>query len=227
MREELNRTAPRRMARAAARCKLVIENYPEDRVEELPAVNNPEDASAGTRHVPFSRELYIERDDFLEDPAEEVLPARAGPRGAAALRVLRDLHRRREGRRRRDRRAALPLRPRHARRRLARRPQGEGHAALGVGARTRSPAEVRLYETLFTVEDPLDVAEGGDFTANLNPSSLEVVPARASSPRSPTPRPASCVQFERLGYFCADPDSHARARRSGTARSRCATPGRR
>ena len=132
VREDLNRRAPRAMA-VLRPLKVVIENYPEGPGRGAGGVEQPRGPPAGTRKVPFSRELYIERDDFMERAAEEVLPPGAGPRGAAALRLPRHVHERREGRRRRDRRAALHLRPGDARRRRARRPQGQGHDALGVG----------------------------------------------------------------------------------------------
>jgi glutaminyl-tRNA synthetase len=140
VREELNAHAPRAMA-VLNPLRVVIENYPEDRVEQLDAINNPEDPEMGTRKVPFSRVLYIERDDFLEDPPRKFF--RLAPGREVRLRyayfitctdvVLHHLHRRREGRLGRDRRAALHLRSRDARWRRARRSQGEGHAALGVG----------------------------------------------------------------------------------------------
>ena len=137
VRNVLNRTAPRRFA-VLDPLKVVIENYPEGQVEEMEVPNNPEDPSAGNRKVPFTRELWIERDDFMEEPAREVLPPGARPRSAAAVGVLRDLHRGREGRRRQGRRAALHLRPGDARRRRARRPPAQGHPPLGVGRSRRA-----------------------------------------------------------------------------------------
>ena len=136
--------------------KVVIDNYPEGQVEELEAVNNPEDAAAGTRKVPFSRVLYIEQDDFREDPPQKFF--RLAPGREVRLRyayfitctgVVKDAHRR-------GRRAALHLRSRHPRRRRPRRPQGEGHHPLGLRRRTPSPAEVRLYDRLFLKPDPDD-----------------------------------------------------------------------
>ena len=108
--------------------RVVIDNYPEGQVEELEAVNNPEDPAMGTRKVPFSRVLYIEQDDFREDPPKQLLPPVAGPGGAAALGLLRHLHRRGEGPGdRRVDRGPLHLRSRDPRRQRARRPQGERH----------------------------------------------------------------------------------------------------
>ena len=97
MREDLNKRAPRVMA-VLQPLKVVIDNYPEGQVEELEAVNNPEDPSAGTRKVPFSRVLYIEQDDFREDPPKKYLPPFAGQRSAAALRLLHQVHERGQGR---------------------------------------------------------------------------------------------------------------------------------
>ncbi len=133
IREDLNLRAPRVMA-VLNPVKVVIENYPEGHVEEVDVINNPEDPSAGTRKVPFSRELFIERDDFMENPPEEVLPAVAGQRSAAALRLFHQVHRGRErSGQRGDRRAQGDLRPGDTWRGLPGRPQGESDAALGVG----------------------------------------------------------------------------------------------
>ena len=113
--------------------KVVITNYPEGQAEELDAVNNPEDPSAGTRKVPFSRVLYIEQDDFIEVPPPKYFRLFPGHRSSAALRVLRPLHGRREGRRRQRDRSPLHLRPGHQGRRLAGQAQGESDDPLGVG----------------------------------------------------------------------------------------------
>ena len=132
VREDLNRRAPRAMA-VLRPLKLVLTNYPEGQSEEMEVVNHPDDPASGTREVPFSREILHRARRLHGGSAEEVLPARARPRSAPAQRLSRDLHRGRQGRRRRDRRAALHLRSGDARRRCARRPQGQGDAALGVG----------------------------------------------------------------------------------------------
>ena len=142
VREDLNRRAPRAMS-VLRPLKVVLTNYPDGQVEEMALVNNPEDPSAGTRQVPFSRELYIEARRLHGGAAEEVLPPRAGTRGAAPQRLSDHLHRGGEGCERRRRRVAVHLRSRHARRRRAGRAQGEGHAALGLGAacgRRRGPS---------------------------------------------------------------------------------------
>ncbi len=132
VRDVLNRTAPRRFA-VLQPLKVVIENYPEGQVEEMDVVNNPEDPSAGSRKVPFTRELWIERDDFMEDPPAKFFRLAPGPRGATAVRVLRDLPRGGEGRGRRGRGAALHVRPGHSGRRLARRPPAQGDPPLDLG----------------------------------------------------------------------------------------------
>ncbi len=204
VRDELNRTAPRAMA-VLEPLRVVIENYPEDRVEELEAVNNPEDPTAGTRKVPFARELYIERDDFLEDPPKKFF--RLAPGREVRLRyayfvtctdVVKD-----------ERGEVVELRCTYD-------PETRGGDAPDgrkvkgtlhwVAAPTAVEAEVRLYDVLFSAEDPADVPEGGDFHDGLNPDSLRAVtaflePGLASAPVG------SGFQFERLGYFCVDPDS--------------------
>ena len=132
IRDDLNRRSPRVMA-VLRPLKVVIENWPAGRVDELDAVNNPEDPAMGTRRVPFSGELWIEQDDFREVPPPKYFRLVARPRGAAALGLLRDVHRRREGRPRRGRRGAVHLRSRDPRRQRARRAEGEGHDPLGIG----------------------------------------------------------------------------------------------
>ncbi len=204
VREELNQTTLRRMA-VLRPLKVVIENYPEGEVEELPAVNNPEDESAGTRNVPFTRELYIEREDFLEDPPKKFF--RLAPGREVRLRyayfitcteVVKD--------------AAGNVELLRCRYDPATRggDAPDGRKVKGTlhwaSAPHSVPAEVRLYETLFSVEDPMDVPEGEPFTATLNPASLEVVRGARLEPALAGAAPGTCVQFERLGYFCADPD---------------------
>ena len=205
VREELNRTAPRRMA-VLRPLKLVIENYPEGESEELEAINNPEDSSAGSRKVPFSRELYIERDDFLEDPPKKFF--RLAPGREVRLRyayfvtcteVVKD-----------PAGEIVELRCRYD---PATRggDAPDGRKVKGtlhwVSAPHALEAEVRLYGPLFSVEDPLDVPEGADFKAHLAPDSLEAVADARLEPALGEAGPGSAVQFERLGYFAADPDS--------------------
>ena len=177
-------------------------------VEEVDVINNPEDPAAGTRKVPFSRVLYIEQDDFKEDPPKKFFRLCAGPRGPAALRLLHHLHRRGQGRRRRGRRAAVHLRSGHARRRCARRPQGEGDAALGLGRACRCRS--RCGSTIGCSRSKIRkrAAEGKTFLDYLNPAlarGAERLPGRAEPGGRAVSRAA--FQFERLGYFCVDPDS--------------------
>ncbi len=209
VREELNRTAPRAMA-VLHPLRVVIENYPEDQEEELEAINNPEDPSMGTRRVPFSRELYIERDDFLEDPPKKF--HRLAPGREVRLRyayfvtctaVVKDA----EG-------EVVELRcsddpaTRGGDAPDGRKVKGTLH---WVSASHALDAQVRLYDTLFAREDPLNVAEGEDFRASLNPESLVVLESCKLEPSLALARPERAVQFERLGYFCADPDGSADA----------------
>ena len=229
VREDLNRRAPRAMA-VLRPLRVVIENYPEGQVEEFEAVNNPEDAGAGTRQVPFSRVLYIEQRRLPRGAAEEVLPPGARPRGAAALRVLRHVHRRGEGRARRGRRAALHLRSR--RRAAAMRRDGRKVKAtlhwVSAAARASRP-RCALYDRLFTVENPSAEKDGTDFTTLPQPGVARAC-CRRQGRAEPRRRadPGARLQFERLGYFCVDADSTPAGRaRSSTARSRCGTAGRR
>ena len=205
VREELNRTAPRRMA-VLHPLKLVIENYPEGRVEQLDAVNNPEDPSAGSREVPFTRELYIEREDFLEDPPKKffrLAPGREVRLRYAYFVTCTDVVKDAAG-------EIVELRctydpaTRGGDAPDGRKVKGTLH---WVSASESIPAEVRLYSTLFSVEDPLDVPEGADFTASLAPDSLEVVSGARLEPALVGAGPGTRVQFERMGYFCVDPDA--------------------
>ena len=203
VREHLNRTTPRVMA-VLRPLKVVITNYPEDQVEEFDCVNNPENPAAGTRKVPFSRELWIERDDFMEDPPPKFYRLAPGQGGPPPLRLLHQVRGGRQGRGRQRRRAPLHLRSGDARRRLA--PDGRKVKATlhWVSARHAIDAEVRLYDTLFTVRDPSSVAEGVDWKATLNPKSLETVAGAKLEPALAAAAPESRWQFERLGYFVAD-----------------------
>jgi len=207
LREDLNRTSPRVMA-VLRPLKLVIDNYPADRVEEMDAINNPEDPSAGTRKVPFSRELWIEEDDFMEDPPKKYY--RLGPGREVRLRYgyfvrctgcVKDP-------------ATGRVAEVHATYDPATRggeSPPDGRKVQGtihwVSAAHALPAEVRLYDHLCTKEDPSDVAEGGHFTDNLNPNSLEVLSECYVEPSLAGAAPGARYQFERLGYFCVDPDT--------------------
>ncbi len=203
LREDLNRRAPRVMA-VLRPIRLVIENYPEGRVEYLEAVNNPEDPSAGTRRVPFSRELCIERDDFLEDPPARYYRLAPGRevrlRYAYVIRcvgVVKDPH---SG-------EILELRCTYDPDSLHRSPPGGRVKATlhWVSAPHAIEIEARLYDRLFLRENP--GGDGGDFKADLNPKSLEVLNGCRAEPSLSGAAVGSRYQFERLGYFCVDRDS--------------------
>ncbi|MHC4126105.1 MAG: glutamine--tRNA ligase/YqeY domain fusion protein [Planctomycetota bacterium] len=205
LREDLNKTSPRVMA-VLRPLKVIIDNYPEDKSEQLDAINNPEDPAAGSRKVPFSRQLYIEQDDFMENPPKKFY--RLAPGREVRLRyayfvtctdVIKD-------------------------------PDGNitelyctydpatkgGDAPDGrkvkstlhwVSAKHCLNAEVRLYDHLFSKQNPDDVEEGQDFTDNLNPNSLQSLIDCRVEPSLADAQPGKRYQFERLGYFCADSDS--------------------
>jgi glutaminyl-tRNA synthetase len=203
VRDHLNRVAPRAMA-VLRPLKVVITNYPEDKVEEFEAVNNPEDPAAGTRKVPFSRELWIERDDFLEDPPSKFY--RLSPGREVRLRYAYfvkcvEAVKNASG-------EVVELRCTYdpATRGGDNPPDGRKVKATlhWVSARHAVDAEVRLYDTLFTVRDPSDVAEGADWKDTLNPRSLETIPCAKLEPALTAAAPESRWQFERLGYFVAD-----------------------
>jgi glutaminyl-tRNA synthetase len=205
VREDLNKRAPRVMA-VLRPLKVVIDNYPEEQVEEVDAVNNPEDESAGKRKVPFSKVLYIEQDDFREDPPKKYY--RLSPGREVRLRygyfitaktVVKN-----------DRGEVVEV---HCTYDPATR---GGNAPDGrkvkstihwVSAAHALDAEVRIYDKLFTKEDPNQVAEGQEFTSNLDPNSLEVIAQAKLEPSLANAPIEGRYQFERLGYFCVDPDS--------------------
>lgn len=205
LREDLNRRMPRVMA-VLRPLRVVIDNYPDDLVEEMEAVNNPEDASMGTRRVPFSKVLYIEQEDFREDPPKKYY--RLAPGREVRLRyaylitcqsVVKD-----------DAGNVVEL---HCTYDPATRggntPDGRKVKSTihWVSAAHAVDAEARLYEPLFTKEDPNEVEEGQDFTANLNPNSLEVLSGCQVEPSLQNASVGARYQFERMGYFCLDPDS--------------------
>ena len=203
LREDLNKRAPRVMA-VLKPLKVVLENYPEALVEYLPAVNNPEDPAAGSREVPFARELYIEREDFMEEPSRKFF--RLAPGREVRLRygyfitctdVIKDAA---TG-------EVLELRCTYdPATRGGNAPDGRKVKATlhWVSVQHSLPAEVRLYSHLFTRENPADVEEGEDFTAYINPESLEILGDCRLEPSLADSAPESIYQFERLGYFCAD-----------------------
>jgi glutaminyl-tRNA synthetase len=205
VREDLNRRAARVMA-VLRPLRVVIEHYPEGQVEQMEAVNNPEDPSAGTRTVPFSRVLYIEQDDFREDPPKQYF--RLSPGREVRLRygyfiTCTGVVKNAVG-------EVVELRCTYdPETRGGNAPDGRKVKSTihWVSAAHAVDAEVRIYETLFTKEDPNEIAERGDFTDNLNPNSLEVVTGAKLEPSLADAAPGSKYQFERLGYFCADLDS--------------------
>jgi glutaminyl-tRNA synthetase len=202
VRDVLNRTAPRRFA-VLRPLKVVIEDYPEGQVEEVEAVNNPEDPSAGTRRVPFSRELWIERDDFMEDPPAKfyrLAPGREVRLRYAYFITCREVVKDAAG-------EVVELRctydptTRGGDAPDGRRPKATLH---WVSAAHAVPAEARLYERLFVRPDP---GADGDLLADLNAASEEVLSGCWLEPAAADLAVGQTVQFERLGYFCPDPDS--------------------
>jgi glutaminyl-tRNA synthetase len=206
LREDLNRRALRVMA-VLRPLRVVIDNYPDGQVEQMEAVNNPEDATAGTRTVPFSKVLYIEQDDFREDPPKQYF--RLSPGREVRLRygyfitctgVVKDdktgevieIH------------CTYDPATRGGNAPDGRKVKSTIH---WVSAQHALDAEVRLYDTLFTCENPNEAPEGQDFTANLNPNSLEIVNNCKLEPSLAGATPGNGYQFERLGYFAVDPES--------------------
>ena len=205
VREDLNKRAPRVMA-VLKPLKVVLDNYPENQVEEMEAVNNPEDTSAGTRKVPFSRVLYIEQDDFREVPPKGYF--RLSPGREVRLRygylvtctsVVKN-----------DKGEVVEV---HCSYDPATRggntPDGRKVKSTihWVSAKHAIGAEVRVYDNLFTKENPDEAEEGKDFVSNLNSNSLEIVRSAKLEPSLANVTPGVRYQFERLGYFCADSDS--------------------
>jgi glutaminyl-tRNA synthetase len=205
VREDLNKRSPRVMA-VLRPLKVVIDNYPENQIEEMDAVNNPEDESAGTRKITFSRELYIEQDDFREVPPPKYF--RLSPGREVRLRYgylvtctgvvknddgeVVEVH------------CSYDPATRGGNTPDGRKVKSTIH---WVSAAKAVDAEVRIYETLFSKEDPSKVEEGGDVLDNLNPTSLEVIGDAKIEPSLAGAAAGSRYQFERLGYFCVDPDS--------------------
>ena len=206
LREDLNKRTPRVMG-VLRPLRVVIDNYPEGQVEELDAINNPEDLSAGTRKVPFSRVLYLEQEDFREDPPRKWF--RLAPGREVRLRyayfitcvdVVKDeqtgevveLH------------CIYDPATRGGDAPDGRKVRGTLH---WVSTAHALPAKVRLYDHLFTKENPEDVEQGEDFTSYVNPNSLETLTSCRVEPSLAGAAPGSRYQFERQGYFCVDPDS--------------------
>ncbi|HSA93014.1 MAG TPA: glutamine--tRNA ligase/YqeY domain fusion protein [Terriglobales bacterium] len=205
VRKELNARAPRVMA-VLRPLKLVIENYPEGQVEEVEAVNNPEDSAAGTRRVPFSRELYIEQDDFREDPPKgyhRLAPGREVRLRYGYFVTCTNVVKNAKG-------EAVEVRCTYdPATRGGNAPDGRKVKATihWVSAAHAIEAEVRLYDKLFTKPDPNQVEEGKEFTSNLEPNSLQILAGCKLEPSLAGAAVSSRYQFERLGYFCVDSDS--------------------
>ncbi len=205
LREDLNKRTQRVMA-VLHPLRVVIDNYPEDKVEELDCVNNPEDPSMGTRKVPFSRVLYLEQDDFREEPPKKYF--RLAPGREVRLRyayfikcvdVIKD-----------EKGKVVELHCTYdPKTRGGNAPDGRKVKATlhWVSANHALKAEVRLYDRLFTKANPNEADEGKDFTSNVNSESLEVLSSCWVEPGLKDAKPGDRYQFERLGYFCVDPDS--------------------
>jgi len=206
VREDLNKRAPRAMA-VLHPLKVVIDNYPENMVEEMDAVNNPEDPGAGTRKVPFSRVLYIEQDDFREDPPKQYF--RLSPGREVRLRYGYFVTCTAVKKNHKGEVCEVHCNYDPATRGGNSPPDGRKVKSTihWVSAAHAIDAQVRLYENLFTKEDPNQVEAGQDFTANLNPNSLEVLRGVKLEPSLASAAIGNRYQFERLGYFCVDADS--------------------
>ncbi len=206
LREDLNKRAERRMA-VLNPLKVVIENYPEDQVEEMEAINNPEDPDAGVRKVPFSREIYIEREDFMEDPPRKFF--RLSPGREVRLRYAyfikcEQVIKNEQG-------EIVELRCSYDPQTRGGNTPPDGRKVKAtlhwVSARHAVKAEIRLYEHLFTKKFPWDVEEGEDVLDYLNPNSLQVLHNAYLEPSLADSKTGDIYQFERKGYFCKDPDS--------------------
>jgi len=206
IREDLNRRAPRVMA-VLYPLKVIIDNFPDDQVENMNAVNNPEDAAAGSRTVPFSRELYIEQDDFREDPPKKFFRMTPGQevrlRYAYIVRCERVVKDDQTG-------AILEVHCTYDPETRSGGPQA-GRKVKGtlhwVSAAHALSAEVRLYESLFTKANPNEGNDDADFRSHLNPDSLQILMNCQVEPSLAGAQSGTSYQFERQGYFCVDPDT--------------------
>ena len=207
VREDLNKRATRVMA-VLHPLRVVIDNYPDDLVEEMEAVNNPEDESMGTRRVPFSKVLYIEQDDFREDPPKgyfRLAPGREVRLRYGYLITCNSIVKDADGK-------IVELHCTYdPETRGGTTPDGRKVKSTihWVSAAHALDSEIRIYENLFTKENPNEVEEAQEFTANLNPQSLEVLSGGKVEPSLRDAPPGTRYQFERLGYFCVDSDSSA------------------
>lgn len=206
IREHLNRHAPRVMS-VLRPLRVVIDNYPQDEVEELEAINNPEDPTMGTRRVPFSRVLYVERGDFRDDPPKKWF--RLAPGREVRLRygyyiTCVDVVKEEKTGEVVELRCTYDPETRGGWSPDGRKVRGTLH---WVSAAHAIEAEVRLYDHLFQNPNPEDSEDGADFMRNINPNSLEILNSCKLEPSLAGAEPGSRYQFERLGYFCVDPDS--------------------
>ncbi len=205
VREHLNRVAPRRLG-IQRPLKLVITNWPADHTEQLPAVNNPEDENAGTRHIPFTRELYIEQDDFMENPPSPRKFFRLGPERMVRLKyayIIRCTGYTKDPETGEITEVQAEYYPESK--------SGQDTSGLKVkgtlgwvSAPNAVPAEVRLYDRLFSEEQPEKAPAGGDFMEYVNPDSLQVLGNAMVEPSLNEAAPGFTFQFERQGYFCID-----------------------
>ncbi|NQV16361.1 glutamine--tRNA ligase/YqeY domain fusion protein [bacterium] len=206
VREHLNAVAPRVLA-VLNPLKIVIENYPEGQVEELSAINNPEDESAGSRILPFSRELYLDRNDFMEVPVKKYF--RLAPGKEVRLRYAYII--KCESMLKNESGEIVELRCTYDPDTLGKQPTDRRVRGVihWVSVDTAVDAEVRLYDRLFTTEHPDKVEEGEDFRSNINPDSLEIIEHAKVEPSLKSVKMGERFQFERLGYFNVDLDSRA------------------
>lgn len=204
LREHLNAIAPRVMA-VLRPLKVVIENYPEDQIEELSAINNPEDDSAGSRIVPFTREIYIDQNDFMEVPVKKYF--RLAPGKEVRLRygyIIKC-----ESMVKNEAGEIVELRCTYDPDTLGKQPTDRKVKGVihWVSVAQALDAEIRLYDRLFSVEYPDKVAEGEDFRSNINPDSLEIIEHAKLEPSLKAVNTGDRFQFERVGYFSVDQDS--------------------
>jgi glutaminyl-tRNA synthetase len=206
LREDLNKHTPRLMV-VLKPLKVVIENYPEGQSEMLECINNPEDPSAGTRMVPFSKTLYIEQDDFREDPPKQffrLAPGREVRLRYAYFITCKEVVKHPQTGEIIELRCTYDPATKGGDSPDGRKVKATLH---WVSAEHSVPIETRLYDHLFVKPNPNEVEEGQDFKANLNPKSLEVIKDAKAEPQINQSKPGNTFQFERMGYFCMDPDS--------------------
>ncbi|KPL16196.1 MAG: glutamine--tRNA ligase [Bacteroides sp. SM23_62] len=204
LREELNKKAPRVMG-VLRPLKIVLTNYPEEQEEWMETINNPEDESMGNREIPFSREVYIDQDDFMEDPPKKffrLAPGKEVRLKSAYIIKCEEIIRDNEGNLT-ELHCTYDPETKSGGPQSNRKVKGTLH---WVSAKHALSAEIRLYDRLFKTEIPDEVPEGEDFRSNLNPDSLEVVLGYVE-PGLKTANPGDKFQFQRLGYFCLDTDS--------------------